>query len=482
MRQPLFGFMEKIKLAVISDLHYFSSELGTSGSAYERRSNTDHVYKAETAAICDKAFAEIAKSDCEAVLIVGDISNDGEAASHREIINKLKKLQESKPVFTVYATHDWCCDGRARRFVGSEEHFDVETVSPEELRQLYHEFGAARALSEYVNPNGSSSYCAEIAKGLRLLAINDDKNGKGKAGYTEEHLAWIIEQIRAAERDKVDIIAMQHHLLMPNVSRLVNGGQLIGDDEEMTRRLAEEGLSFIFVGHSHMQRISRFTAENDNILYQINIGSLSGYPCPYTYFTIDREKAVVDVHYLDGFSYNGVLITPEMIRGRCRSLVLGVVDAAAEGKSALGTRLANMGIDSVKLPLGDGAIRRIGSLLQTLTVGRAGTVVNLITLGRGIDRQALSELKDEPLLYYIGELCLSCFDGSRHKFPEGSAVNRVVSSVASLPRRALRLLPIKKTKKERLGRVLGDIEHTAKELCSPAFDNQYDVLYRKSIR
>ena len=67
-----------MKLTVLADLHYFDPSLGTTGEAYALRSGSDQKCLAETGAILDAAFAEIAASDTDAVLIAGDLTNDGE--------------------------------------------------------------------------------------------------------------------------------------------------------------------------------------------------------------------------------------------------------------------------------------------------------------------------------------------------------------------------------------------------------------------
>lgn len=114
-----------MKITFIADTHYYSKSLGTCGKAYELRSGSDQKCLAETAEITDAAFADIAKSDTDAVFILGDVSNDGETVSHLEFREKLYKLQKSKPVYLITATHDWCCDENPRRFDGDSVYHDV---------------------------------------------------------------------------------------------------------------------------------------------------------------------------------------------------------------------------------------------------------------------------------------------------------------------------------------------------------------------
>ena len=73
-----------MKITFIADTHHYSKTLGTTGKAYELRSGSDQKCLGETGEIIDSAFAQIAKSDTDAVFILGDVSNDGEMVSHFE--------------------------------------------------------------------------------------------------------------------------------------------------------------------------------------------------------------------------------------------------------------------------------------------------------------------------------------------------------------------------------------------------------------
>ena len=64
-------------IQVMTNLHYYSKTLGTSGRAYELRSGSDQKCLAESGAIIDAAFDHLARSDTRAVLLAGDLTNDG---------------------------------------------------------------------------------------------------------------------------------------------------------------------------------------------------------------------------------------------------------------------------------------------------------------------------------------------------------------------------------------------------------------------
>ena len=89
-----------LKLTFITDTHHYSKTLGTSGRQYFLRSGSDQKCLAETGDIIDAAFEQIAKSDTNAVMIIGDVTNDGEKVSHIEFRESLKSLQNQNP-FTL---------------------------------------------------------------------------------------------------------------------------------------------------------------------------------------------------------------------------------------------------------------------------------------------------------------------------------------------------------------------------------------------
>ena len=251
-----------LKLTFITDTHHYSKTLGTSGRQYFLRSGSDQKCLAETGDIIDVAFEQIAKSDTSAVMIIGDVTNDGEKVSHIEFREKLEKLAKSKPVYTITSTHDWCCDENPRSFHGGLVSHNVETLKSNELRDFYFDFGPKQAISEYITHIGTTSYVIQLSDNVRLLALNDDKNGNDHAGFTEEHFCWIENQIKKAYDDNCLIIGMEHHLLTPHISPLITGGgTCVADREYVASRLADAGLKYMFVGHSHMQSTTDFKSK-----------------------------------------------------------------------------------------------------------------------------------------------------------------------------------------------------------------------------
>ncbi len=467
------------KISIVADLHHFSETLADDGIAYRLRQSSDQKCLKESGAIIDAAFEKIANSDSDYVFIAGDMSNDGEKVSHFEIKEKIRKLSEKKPVFVIYSTHDWCCDGRSRRYQGDEILYDVETMSVTDLREFYKEYGEAQAYDTYINEIGAASYAVKL-DGIRLIGLNDDRNGKGKAGYCDEHLEWIVKNTRDAKANGEAVIVMEHHLLLPNISMLINGGQIIGDWEERAEALADAGVDFVIVGHSHMQRNTQYTSKNGNSLIQINVGALCGHPSPIVNLTVDEDRFTMSIDTIDSFSYNGNTYDASYITQHTENLLMGIINSAIDDKEEFLLRVNS--IDE-KFNL-DGKyykpIRAAVKFLKNLTVGKAGRIINFFTFGKGVSRKAIKQIKKDNLLEHIIDIFLGVFDGSKKNYGTTDPVYIIVKDVASLPARISKVLPVKALRKEKIQKLFRQIEEIAEELTHPSLpDNQHFEIMRK---
>ncbi len=470
--------MTKLKLALLADIHHYSEELGNSGRAYELREGSDQKCLKETGAIIDTVFEKLIASDTDAILIAGDITNDGEKVSHTEVFEKFSRLSEKKKLYLITSTHDWCSDRNPRRFKDNEVFNDVETLTAPELTELYKIFGEKDRISEYKTPIGLVSACFQISEDLRLLAVHDDCDAKGgKSGYSEEHLNWMVKMLKDAERDGCKVIAMEHHLLLHPFCRLVNSGQSIGDNFETASVLADNGLRLMITGHSHMQRTTQFTSEKGNTITQINLGSLTGYPSPVTYLTFDGENVETDVQFLKEFTYNDKTYSSEYLKKHTTGVLLNLLEAGKTDKKDFYERLRANGIKIPSYDLLYPLIRFICKRLLNMTCGGAGRLINIFTFGKGVNRRALREIRKMPLLDLVTKVFLSIFDGSFAVKDAKEAERKVVCSVGSLPSRIIKKLPLKKDKKEKILRTTDEIASLTTELMYPSLpDNLHTVI------
>lgn len=468
--------MKKTKLTFIADTHHYSRKLGDNGPAYERRSSTDQKCLAETGDIIDKAFEIIADSDTDALMIVGDLSNDGERASHEEMIEKLYKLKQKKPVYVTLATHDWCCDNNARRYDGDSVFHDVDTVKHTELREMYYDFGPRDAKAEFITHLGTSSYKIEFPNDIILLSLIDDQDGEGASGFTPDHLEWIINQIKEETEKGKLVIGMEHHLLYQHISPLFSGhGLCCGKHEMYIEKFCEAGMKFVFVGHSHMQRIDLYVSENGNTLYEINVGSLVGYPAPIVNMTVTDKQIKIDTEHLKEFMYNGEILSSEYLKAHATRLITKTLGLARHGrKEEFVKTLVEFGIgrDTAE------KLRPIFSFLErflnSTSVYTLGTVINFASFGKTFNKSDLIQLKDKKIIDIVNESFLSLLDGALTKHEEGTAYYNVVTSFVHIPNKLLKALRIKHKKANIL---CDELDNMIKEIVTGgAIDNNHLTL------
>lgn len=422
------------KLTFIADTHHYSKTLGTKGRQYELRSGSDQKCLAETGEIIDSAFDYISKSDTDAVLIAGDVTNDGEKVSHLEFREKLKALAQSKKVYVITATHDWCCDENPRRYDGDKVFHDVEVMKSSELRDFYFDFGPKDALSEYITHIGTCSYVVQISENVRILALNDDKNQNGHAGFTEEHFCWIEEQIKKAQQDGCLIIGMEHHLLMPHVTPLITGGSTCVENREyVASRLADAGLKYMFVGHSHIQSTSSFKTRKGNVITEVNVGSLVGYPAPIVEVTVNDDLTLsYQVKHLKNFTLNGNKVdAQEYLKKHALDLLHRVIDAP--DKKELIDRLTALQLDGKKFEKFTPIIFKVLKFIKNADVMAVYKKLKRIGLAKDIDYILAVKYRNKKLLDIIDEIYLSLFDGSTVTYSRDDDYYKLIISVVSIP-------------------------------------------------
>lgn len=281
--------MKKLKFYVITDPHYFAKSLGAYGEEYENFMDFEQKCYAETPYINDAVLKYLAGSDeTDTILIAGDLSFNGEKASHIEYSQKLRELKAAgKKIYVVTAGHD--IEPNPFAYPGCQR-THVEGIKFDELLDYYSEFGYNDALE--LNKE-HLSYTADISDGVRLLVLcNDTAEGKNKA-YDDDFLNWIKAQAQKAKADGKMMIAMEHYPVLPGQPILT----LIPDarqkeSKKLIEALADNGVHLIFTGHMHNQSINVAETEKGNKFYDVCTGSLIGCPAFMRLVTIEDESTV----------------------------------------------------------------------------------------------------------------------------------------------------------------------------------------------
>lgn len=432
--------MSKTVLTFITDTHHYSKTLGVTGEAYMLRSESDQKCLAETGEILDYAFENLANSDCDAVMVIGDVSNDGEKVCHEEFREKLYKLKENKNVYVVTATHDWCCDQNPRRYEGDKVLNDVPTLTSEELYDFYADFSVNDAFSEYKTHIGTASYAVDIGENVTLIGLIDDKNEENHAGFVPEHFEWIIQQIKSAkERGRVPV-AMEHHPLMSHITPLLKG---VGKGYEYLDAFADAGLEFLFVGHTHMQRIDEHISPNGNKIYEINVASLVGYPAPMVTMSVSDEEINISTEFLKECTINGEKVDLTGFLKDHATKMFKVIFKSAEDKVMLEKRLRALNMNPKKLMGKYYIIKPIFKGISNLTVKKAGRLLNTMTFGKAIPKDSIKQYANTKVLDVVGDMFLSVLDGGIKKYNENDSFYKLVRGAMSTPLRISKKLKTK---------------------------------------
>lgn len=430
---------ESLKLTFIADTHHYSKTLGTDGMQYELRSGSDHKCLAESGGIIDAAFEKIAASDTDYVMIAGDLTNDGEMVSHIEFREKLRRLAEKKKVFVITATHDWCCDENPRRFRDNYVYHDVDVMPSDKLYDFYYDFGPKDAIAQFRTHLGTVSYVVQLSDKVRLLALNDDQNGKGRAGFNEEHFEWIDEQLEKAQKDGCLVIGMEHHLLIPHINPLITGGgTCVGDREYVASRLADNGLKYMFVGHSHIQHTDDFKSSSGNKITEVNVGSLCGYPAPIVNVIVNDDMTLTyDVEYLEKFTFNGEeKDAQKYLAKHCTDLIHNIFNCT--NRYQFKDRIEALGANGEAISKLFFAIKPLLSFVNDDTVGDAYKKLKNLGLSRVVKEEWVKEYKNAKISEFVDQFILSAMDGSSIRFSRESTYYKLVMGIISIPSRLLK--------------------------------------------
>lgn len=409
-------------VTVLTDIHHYSVKNGVSGKAYEKANSKSQILLAESGEVLDSLFSKIA-SDCRSdiVLISGDLTSNGDPESHKEIIEKLRRLKaHGKRVYVITATHDFRNSGVTDAYSGDKK-ISVPTATRDMLFDMYREFGPDEAIALH---RESMSYVIQLQDGYRLFALNDDTNGNGKSGFSDECFEWISEQAKKAHDDKQLIIAMTHHpLISPSpLYKIIGGGNMLGDYEKRIEQLADLGISFVLTGHTHIHNISDYYSESGNRLYDICTGSPIGYPGVIRLISFDNTVKVTTEYTPTPKSFES---RGEDIKAVLERQFIGVIknmiEYAAVDTDKLADAAQSISIKPKVIYKFAWIIKPVFKFLNSLKVG---TVAKWTKKETGLKKADYEAVKDIRAVDIITELVLNLYAGES-KYPPQTPIYKI---------------------------------------------------------
>lgn len=207
-------FVEK-KIVVATDMHYFAEKLaGNRCDSFVGMARGGDGRVLEYGwEVMDAFLDDMKKEDPDLLILSGDLTLDGEKASHEELAELLEGLSEAGiEVAVIPGNHD-INNPDARRYTadGAEK---VESITADEFRDIYADFGYVAADSR--DP-ASLSYLYKIDSANWVLMLDscqyEPKNEVGGM-IRRETYEWMEPILEEAEREGACVISVSHHNLL----------------------------------------------------------------------------------------------------------------------------------------------------------------------------------------------------------------------------------------------------------------------------
>ncbi|MBR1551403.1 MAG: metallophosphoesterase [Muribaculaceae bacterium] len=304
------------KIVVLSDIHVMAPELLIrDGKAFTDHVATDRKMLRQSAEIFSTMTDSIIRIHPDLVMITGDLTKDGETASHHYVAAELQRLKEAGiPSLVIPGNHD-CNNPGAKTFDGDTWAY-APTVTRDEFAQIYSAFGYG---DDVVRDPSSLSYATEPLPGLvvlgidsnedeenRLVSRGDDSNVSHVAGRIKPAtLQWLLERAHEATRANKQVIALLHHHLVPHFDKeeTLVSPYVLENAASVQRQLLDAGVRLVFTGHFHVQDVARiFNDEHTDSLTEVSSGALVGYPHPFR--TVDFNTDFTQAHLHSGFIHS----------------------------------------------------------------------------------------------------------------------------------------------------------------------------------
>lgn len=298
------------RIVVISDPHVMAPELveNPSNAVYQRVMSQDRKLMPYSYELFSACLDSVRALKPDLLLIVGDMTKDGERASNELVSMCLQQLaDEGIPSLVIPGNHDMENIG-AIRFT-ADSYQKAETIGEEEFEAIYQNFGWGVASER--DPF-SLTYACDLFSGVRFIGIDDcmtPSRGYTRVGDAEygkvnpNTVDWVLSQAdRAKEEGKVVIAAIHHQMLNHYVGQerlMASAATEKGDS--IARLFADHGIHVVLTGHMHTPNASRIKGwETENVITEISCASTVTYPVQFRILTLsdDLSTLSVDTRYL----------------------------------------------------------------------------------------------------------------------------------------------------------------------------------------
>ena len=315
--QTLSADAEDVRIAVLSDTHYYPLNYVSDCEDYRTYVGGDPKMLEESGSILDAALAMVREDRPDILLVSGDLTKDGEKLGHQQLAERFQQIEDSSDteVFVINGNHDIYNYQDSCTFENGQRE-SAETTTPDEFKQIYANFGYNGEFEAqyFANPNAASgeqagglSYTVDLGK-FTIVAVDSgmyspdagtgyDTNEHVTAGRVDEDLMpWVVEQTKNAEAEGDTVIGLMHHGLVPHFTGEENilSEYVVENWRDVASQFADAGMRYIFTGHMHANDMAQFTSNAGNTITDLETGSLSSWMSPVRTVTLTKGAALDD--------------------------------------------------------------------------------------------------------------------------------------------------------------------------------------------
>ncbi|WP_418666802.1 metallophosphoesterase family protein [Allofournierella sp.] len=272
-------------IVVATDLHYTGQAVEDGGALFQQvveygdGRQLDYIRP-----ITDAFLAEVLAQKPDALVLTGDVSLNGEKASHEELAAKLQPLVEAGiRVYVLPGNHD-INNYAAYRYEG-EGRERTESVTAEEFETIYKNCGFAAAASR---DKASLSYMVKLNRSVWLFMLDAEQYAEQSPGLPyfvggklqEKTYQWLEKQLKACQKAGATPLVALHQNLTDH-SAVFSSGYTLFENDRLGALLQQYGVQVTLSGHLHIQDISPWQGKKGEPVWDIAGESLAVWPYQY---------------------------------------------------------------------------------------------------------------------------------------------------------------------------------------------------------
>lgn len=444
-----------MKFYLMTDIHFYSKR-NYLCDPYSKEHAHEQLQRRESEEIIREGLDYILEEKySDVVLIPGDLTYDGDIASHEDLCAILKEYRDKGLKFYVTtATHDFketmpnpfgkelFRGGKAIAYDKDYNTMFVDCKHRAELDPLYKEFGRENVVSEHKE---TMSYAVDLDDNIRLLALNDDFefNPKTKLrGYQPEEYAWILTEAKRARDEGKTVIAMTHHpIITPSpIYKIIGKHDMLAESEKVIADFADAGINVVFTGHSHIHDIGYQITKNGKPFYDVSTSSPIGYPPNIRRVEVlgkTVEVETITLQDLSRYDLKGKTL-PEYCKESFFGMIENMVTYMATDERRFAYYANGMSIRPNVVHKYWKFIRLFGKWVNGLTLGK---LYRYVRKESGLTAAEIAPVKDQKAVPIILKLVENVYAGNASMRPD-SPEYKITMGVIALLDSLIKCLPI----------------------------------------